>query len=244
MPSLLADRTTILLTGATSGVGAALNRQLLAEGHELVTVSRSAMTNGEASIGYSCDLSDPEAVVAVCTMLKDQHPDIGVIINNAGVQYATKLVDTAPDQVVEEALLNLVAPALIAQAFLPALLGRNDRSAIVNVSSGLAFFPKEATSLYCATKAGLHTLTQSLRYACEGTKVIISEAILPLVATPMTEGRGRGRGRGKMSAEDAAHAIIAGLKAHRSEIWIGKARLIPPIQRLAPSLGRALLRRG
>lgn len=239
MPTLLATRTTILLTGATSGVGHALLRQLLDGGHELITVSRTAATDGR-SVGYACDLSDPKAVVAICEVLKDRHPGIGVIINNAGVQHAAKLVDTTPEKVVEEALLNLVAPALIAQSFLPSLLEHNEASAIVNVSSGLAFFPKEATSLYCATKAGLHSLSQSLRYACQGSKVLISEAILPLVATPMTEGRGRD----KMSTDDAARAIIAGLKAHRPEIWIGKARLIRPMKRLVPSLGRALLRRG
>lgn len=240
MSPLLATRTTVLLTGATSGIGKALAKHLAAEGHEIVTVSRTAATQAEKGVGYACDLTDPQAVVSLCAELKCRHPGIGVIINNAGVQHAVKMSESTPDQVIEEALLNLVAPALIAQSFLPTLLPRTERSAIVNVSSGLAFFPKEATSLYCATKAGLHSLSQSLRYACEGSHVLVSEAILPLVATPMTEGRGRG----KMSADEAARAILEGLKDQRSEIWIGKARLIPVIQRLAPSLGRALLRRG
>lgn len=240
MSPLLATRTTVLLTGATSGIGKALAKHLAAEGHEIVTVSRTAATQAEKGVGYACDLTDPQAVVSLCAELKGRHPGIGVIINNAGVQHAVKLSESTPDQVIEEALLNLVAPALIAQSFLPTFLPRTERSAIVNVSSGLAFFPKEATSLYCATKAGLHSLSQSLRYACEGSHVLVSEAILPLVATPMTEGRGRG----KMSADEAARAILEGLKDQRSEIWIGKARLIPVIQRLAPSLGRALLRRG
>ena len=239
MPRLLADRTTILLTGATSGIGRALLGQLLADGHELVTVSRTAAPDG-ASFGYACDLADPKAVLDLCAMLKERHPGIGLIVNNAAVQHAARLVDTSPEDVVEEALLNLVAPALIARAFLPTLLRRAEPSAILNISSGLAFFPKEATALYCATKVGLHSLSQSLRYACEGSSVLISEAVLPLVATPMTEGRGRG----KITADDAARAIIAGLKAHRPEIWIGKARLIPWVARLAPSLGRAMLRRG
>lgn len=239
MSPLLATRTTVLLTGATSGIGKALAQHLAAEGHEIVTVSRTA-TQSEKGVDYACDLTDPQAVVSLCAELKSRHPGIGVIINNAGVQHAVKLSESTPDQVIEEALLNLVAPALIAQSFLPTLLPRTERSAIVNVSSGLAFFPKEATSLYCTTKAGLHSLSQSLRYACEGSHVLVSEAILPLVATPMTEGRGRG----KISADEAARAILEGLKVQRSEIWIGKARLIPIIQRLAPSLGRALLRRG
>jgi uncharacterized oxidoreductase len=240
MSPLLATRTTILLTGATSGIGKALQQRLAAEGHETITVSRTAAHHAQTGIGYSCDLSDPEAVVALCSELQGRHPDISVIINNAGVQHALKLIESTSDQIIEEAMLNLVAPALIAQSFLPTLLRRTGGSAIVNVSSGLAFFPKETTSLYCATKAALHSLTKSLRYACEGSDVLITEAILPLVATPMTEGRGRG----KISADEAARAILAGLKGGRAEIWIGKARLIPVLQRVAPALGHALVRRG
>ncbi len=236
----LADQTTILITGATSGIGRALKDRLLAEGHELIIVSRTGAKNKAGVTAYACDLSDPHAVVALCSNLKARHPDISIIINNAAVQYAATLVETTPKQVVEEAMLNLVAPALIAQAFLPTLFKQSGASAIVNISSGLAFFPKEATTLYCATKAALHSLTQSLRYACEGSHVLVTEAILPLVATPMTEGRGRG----KIAADRAARAIITGLKANRAEIWVGKARLIPFIQRFAPSVGRSLLRRG
>lgn len=240
MPSPLANRATILLTGATSGVGRALRGQLSAQGHDLILVSRSARKDAETETAYMCDLSDPGAVVAVCSEIMAKHPGISVVINNAAVQHAAPLVESTPEQVIEEALLNLVAPALIAQAFVPALLKRSGPSAIVNISSGLAFSPKEATSLYCATKAGLHSLSQSLRYACEGSTVLVSEAILPLVATPMTEGRGHG----KISAEQAAEAIIAGVRANRTEIWVGKARLLPVIQRFAPSIGRSLLRRG
>ena len=119
-----------------------------------------------------------------------------------------------------------------------ALQSRTEPSAIVNISSGLAFFPKQTTSLYCAAKAGLHSLSQSVRYQCEGSKTQISEAILPLVATPMTERRGTG----KMEPDRVARAILAGVKAGRSEILVGKAWLLPVLQRLAPSLGRSLLR--
>jgi uncharacterized oxidoreductase len=240
MLSPLAEPSTILLTGATSGIGRALKDQLMAQGHALVTISRNATTDAGAATAYDCDLADSAAVVRVCGEIKRHHHDIGVVINNAAVQHAAPLADTTPAQVVEEAQVNLVAPALIIQSFLPRLLRRAEASAIVNVSSGLAFFPKEATSLYCATKAAIHSLSQSVRYACEGSAVLVTEVILPLVATPMTEGRGRR----KLSADDAAHAIIAGLKANRSEVWVDRARLLPVIGCLAPAVGRKMLRRG
>ena len=240
VPALLAVPTTVLLTGATSGIGDALARRLAGEGHRLVVVSRTASVTEHVVAAYACDLTQPAAVVALCSALKQRHTDIGVIINNAAVQHAASLGETSPDQIVEEAMLNLVAPALIAQAFVRTLRSREGPSAIVNVSSGLAFFPKEATSLYCATKAGLHSLSQSLRYQCEGSSVVVSEAILPLVATRMTAGRGKG----KLAPDAAARAIITGLRAGRPEIYVGKARFLPLLQRLAPALGRSMLRRG
>lgn len=221
--ALLAVPTTILLTGATSGIGKALEQQLNALGHRVIVVSRRASTATGAVAAYPCDLADPAAVVGMCEILKERHPEIRVIINNAAVQHDTPLAETKPAQVLEEAMLNLVAPALIAQAFVAILRGRSEPSAIVNVSSGLAFFPKEATSLYCATKAGLHSLSQSLRYQCEGTRTLVCEAILPLVDTPMTEGRGTG----KLAPETAARAIIAGIRTGRAEVYVGNRHIRP-----------------
>lgn len=95
-------------------------------------------------------------------------------------------------EVIREAGLNLIAPALLVQAVLPAMLARG-RGWIVNMSSGLAVFPKEDTALYCATKAGLSSLTTSLRWQVEGRGMAVAEVMLPLVDTPMTAGRGSGK---------------------------------------------------
>lgn len=139
---------------------------------------------------------------------------------------------------IAEVNINLLAPALLTQVLLPALEAAGPGAAIVNISSGLAFYPKRETALYCATKAGLHSLSQSLRYQLEGSKIRVIEAILPLVATPMTEGRGHG----KMSAEDAADAILDGITLGKSEIYIGKSKLLPLLSRIAPAIPRKILR--
>lgn len=77
------------------------------------------------------------------------------------------------------------------------------------MSSGLALYPKTGAAVYCATKAALHSFSQSLRYQLEKTPVRVVEVILPLVETPMTEGRGRG----KISAAQAVDAMVTGLIA-------------------------------
>ena len=83
-------------------------------------------------------------------------------------------------------------------------------------------------------------LWRSLRYQLEAQAIQVIEAILPMVATPMTQGRGSG----KISAQAAAKAIIDSVNQGRDEVFVGKAKLIPVLARLAPSVARKILRGG
>lgn len=242
MPRLLSQPTTVLVTGTTSGVGAAVARQLLSAGHRVIAIARRADQAQEAPglIPYACDLADPQATVALMAQIVATNPELTVVINNAGIQLPLRLDDPAldPAALERELAVNLLAPAIVARAVLPRFSASTEPTAIVNVTSGLAFHPKTTTALYCASKAGLHSLTQSLRYQCAGTRIQVSEAILPLVDTPMTAGRGSG----KLSPKATAAAILSGIEQGRDEIYIGKARLIPILNRLAPAIPRAMLR--
>jgi uncharacterized oxidoreductase len=82
---------------------------------------------------------------------------------------------------------NLLGPMRLTAALLP-LLGKQPRAAIINVSSGLAFVPIAPTPTYCATKAALHSYTQSLRYQLKGTNTEVLELIPPYVATHLMGG--------------------------------------------------------
>jgi uncharacterized oxidoreductase len=214
----LSGQSTIVLTGATSGIGACIKDRLLAAGHTVIAVSRGAarIPAHPGLVALTCDLADPGKVRTIASRIATDHARIDLLINNAGFQHAKPL--TAPDididAMIAEAQVNLVAPALFAHALLPALRTAGDGAAIVNISSGLAYYPKRDTALYCATKAGLHSFSQSLRYQLEGANIRVIEAILPLVATPMTEGRGAG----KITAGAAADAILAAIPR-----WILKA---------------------
>jgi short-subunit dehydrogenase involved in D-alanine esterification of teichoic acids len=242
MSNLLSAPRTILLTGATSGVGAALCSLLLAQGHAVIAVSRRAsrLEPRRALATFDCDLSDPGAVRATTATILARHPDVGIVVNNAAVQHARALTDPGfdPADAIEEAQVNLVAPTLIAHAALATLLAADAPAAIVNVGSGLAFHPKRDTGLYCASKAALHSFSQSLRYQLEGTNVRVIEAILPLVDTPMTAGRGTG----KLAADAAARAILAGIARGRDEIFVGKARLLRVLDAIVPAIPRKVLK--
>jgi uncharacterized oxidoreductase len=211
---------------------------LLAAGHDVVVMARTAscLQPQERLHCHDCDLSDAATVKASIATLASDHPDLAVLINNAALQYDTPLMDVDFDsaRMVDEVAINLIAPALITHH----LVKTAPLRAIVNISSGLAFFPKQRSALYCATKAALHSFSVSLRYQLEARNIQVSEAILPLVDTPMT----KGRGSGKISAHAAAAAILKGVQQGRDEIYIGKAKLIPYFARLAPSIGRKILR--
>lgn len=238
----LSSPTKILLTGGTSGIGAIMREMLLAEGHDVIVVARTATRlSPQARLAfYDCDLADSVAVVACLAQILRQHPGIAVVINNAALQYDTPLTDPDfnPTRMMDEVAINLVAPALITHQ----LIANAPLKAVVNISSGLAFFPKQQSALYCATKAALHSFSTSLRYQLAARSIQVSEAILPLVDTPMTEGRGRGRG--KMPVDKAAAAILHGVKKGQAEIYIGKAKLVPILARLSPSIGKKILRGG
>ncbi len=238
----LSQPSIVVLTGATSGIGAHLLRRLLAGGHRVIAVSRraSALHPHPALELVDCDLADAQAARALTADLIRRHPRIDLLINNAARQYGLPLTAAGfePDAMIAEARINLVAPALLAHGLIGALALARPGSAIVNLSSGLAYYPKRETALYCATKAGLHSFSQSLRYQLEPRGIRVMEVILPLVATPMTEGRGTG----KMDADAAAHAILAGIARGRDEIHVGNARLLPWLIRVAPAVARRMLR--
>lgn len=242
MTTPLSKPSIVVLTGATSGIGLHLMARLLAGGHRVVAVSRraSALDPHPALERVDCDLAVPGAVRALVADLAHRHPRTDLLINNAALQVGTPLTAPQfdPDAMIAEAQINLVAPALLAHGLIGALERAGPGAAIVNLSSGLAYYPKRDTALYCATKAGLHSFSQSLRYQFEPSGIRVIEAILPLVATPMTAGRGSG----KMDADAAARAILAGIARGRDEIHIGKARLLPLLVRIAPSIVQRMLK--
>ncbi|MEU5402919.1 SDR family NAD(P)-dependent oxidoreductase [Streptomyces sp. NPDC005963] len=244
--------TTALVTGGARGIGRELTRQLVARGAHVVAVGSNPKGLADLKAEHDAlvstdvvDLSDPEAVDTYTDALPHRHPGLSVVINNAGVQNLSDFLasDPRPLRPVlrRELAVNLDAVIALSTGLLPHLK-QQPSAAIVNVSSGLAVIPKPSAPVYCAAKAGVRTFTRALRYQCEDAAphIRVIDAILPLVDTDMTAGRGRG----KITPVQAAHALIDGLHRDRKEIYIGKARLLPTLMRVAPSVGYRALRHG
>ena len=237
---------TILITGGNSGIGLNLVKQLHSLGNTIIVVSRS-QKNWEQLFQLQptvqclqCDLSNKEQVMHLADSLKAEKKPIDVLINCAALQYTPNLTDEnfSFDSIDLEIHTNFSAVVWLSYLLLPQLQSRPE-SAIVNLSSGLAIYPKTASAVYCATKAAVHSFSQSLRYQLAETPVRVIEVLLPLVDTPMTAGRGTG----KISPAVAAEKIIHGIKTDRDEVYVGKAKMLPFMARLWPGLMKRILRK-
>lgn len=187
------DQHTIFITGGTSGIGLALAQRFLAAGNRVIISGRragaiAALTAAHPGLeGVVLDVTDATAVAETCADLIARFPEIDVLFNNAGIMLDEDL--TAPDLAVAEqtVVTNLLAPMWVTAAFIDHLRGK-ERALIVNTTSGLAFVPLARTPAYSATKAGLHSWTQSLRAQLAGSGVEVVELAPPAVATDLQPG--------------------------------------------------------
>lgn len=245
-----AEVHTIVITGASSGVGLALLHAFLGGGHRVIAVAREGERLQALRgmfpqvVTVACDLSQQHQVEALAEQLIAMRPAVSTLIHCAGVQTTAHLCDEDfdYDSIARETTINFLAPVWLSYLMLDHLLAERARGAqarIVCVGSGLALQPKTDSAVYCASKAALRAFTHSLRGQLAPHGVRVVEVVLPLVDTPMTAGRGRN----KLSAARAAHEIVAGLARGRDTVHVGKARWLPLLMRLSPALVRRIMNR-
>ncbi|MGW1030311.1 SDR family oxidoreductase [Streptomyces sp. NPDC002577] len=182
---------TIFITGGTSGIGLGLAQRLSQAGNKVVVAGRRKEQLDRIADEHPdldtlpLDVTDPGSVAEATRALLRTHPDLNVLINNAGVMLPENLTDPDWLPVAERTIgTNLLGPLRMTQTLLPHLLGRPD-AAIINVSSGLAFVPLPATPTYNATKAAIHSFSESLRVQLADTSVQVIEVIPPAVRTTL-----------------------------------------------------------
>lgn len=186
---------TILITGGGSGIGKAMAEALHARGARVIIAGRRrdaleavAAANPGMAV-ETLDVADAADVKAFAERIVEAHPDLNVVINNAGIMVAEDLTAEPVDLAVAEQTIaiNLLGPIRLTAALLPHLKSKASAT-VVTVSSGLAFVPLTATPAYSATKAAIHSWSQSLRTQLKDTSVKVLEWAPPAVATDLMPG--------------------------------------------------------
>jgi short-subunit dehydrogenase len=201
----MTDYKTVLVTGASGGIGAAFTRELAQRGSDLVIVARSAdklnalaadlrAQHGRRVEVIADDLSQPDAGVRIKQKIDALGLSIDLLINNAGFGTMGKFVtiDAAREQ--EEIRLNISALVDLTHAFLPAMLAAR-HGGVVNVASAAAFQPLPHFAVYAATKAFVLSFTEALRIECRGTGVQIMSVCPGPVETGFFDAIGNDKAR-------------------------------------------------
>lgn len=237
------SKNTILITGGSSGIGLAFAKQLLKRGNEIIVTGRSreklnAIKSQFPQIHfYECDLQKLEDLKLLCEKVKKEFPKLNVLINNAGIGLRLDLNTRLDDLALQtELATNLLAPIYMVNFLLP-LLTRQPYSAIINVTSALAFMPLPTVPIYSATKAGLNSYTISLRQQLANTSVKVFEIAPPTTQTEMLNGFSPEdlKGVSVLPVDELVRICLDNLELDRLEICPGQAGKIKLLSRLAPS---------
>jgi uncharacterized oxidoreductase len=186
---------TIFITGGGSGIGQALAKAFHERGNKVIIAGRRLDVLKKTAAALpgvdvrELDIRDPVSITDAADWLVMTHPDVNVLINNAGIM-ASDATGGFMDDALNAATVetNLLGPLRLTSALIEHLKTRPD-AAVVNVTSGLAFTPLASSAVYSATKAALHSWTLSLRYRLKGTSVQVREVAPPWVQTDLMPGQ-------------------------------------------------------
>ncbi|MDR1264450.1 MAG: SDR family NAD(P)-dependent oxidoreductase [Propionibacteriaceae bacterium] len=226
---------TILITGGTSGIGLELAEQLSARGNTVIVTGRNqerlrrTRESHPYLQAYSVEVTDLASIESFHRHVVADFPTLDVLINNAGLMQNIYFKSASAEGVADEVAVNLTGPILMTQVFLPHLI-RQPESAIVNVTSGIAYFAFDKAPIYSASKLGLHSYTQTLRKQLADTSVKVFELAPPRTTKPMfsgSEADNREVDRiPKMPISQVVSALITGMTRDRHEILPGMSKLL------------------
>lgn len=184
---------TILITGATGGIGRALAEAFHDRGNRVIVTGRRQSLLDQITaerpglIGLTLDLADPSSLPRLSAEIRASFPELNVLIANAGVSRAEDMTADGWDAADAEAIVatNILGVLRVTAAVLPLVKGQPNAT-IMATSSNLAFVPRADFPAYCASKAFLHSWLQSLRHQFRKIPVEVLELAPPYVQTELT----------------------------------------------------------
>jgi uncharacterized oxidoreductase len=231
---------TILITGGSAGIGLAFALKFLELGNQVIVTGRRQSVLDELKAHYpklhtiQSDVADPAQIASIAKRVKAEHPKLDVLMNNAGIMLYKNLRAPEPDLagLMTEMNINVGGVIGMTSAFIDILTA--NKGTVINVSSGLAFAPLPATPIYSATKAAIHSYTQSLRFQLEESGVEVIELMPPAVKTALSADLPEGGLLNLITTEELVKQSFASLEAGDLEIRPGQSKILALMRRLAP----------
>ena len=182
---------TILLTGGSAGIGLAFALKFVELGNTVIVTGRRKAVLDQVKAKHpklhtiQSDVADPAQIAALAARVKAEFPRLDVLMNNAGIFLNKNLTVPAADLdgLMVEMNINVGGVIGMTSAFIDILTA--NKGTLINVSSALAFVPLPSAPIYSATKAAIHSYTQSLRFQLEESGVQVIELMPPAVKTDL-----------------------------------------------------------
>ena len=217
------NNNKILITGGATGIGLGLTERFIRENNTVIICGRRESALREAAgkfpsvITKVCDLSVEAERVALLDWVAANHPDLNVLVNNAGIQQWMNVTDAGfYERAMQEINTNIAAPVHLTALFtsLPSL------NTVINVTSGLSFSPFAKVPVYSATKAFFHSFTLSLRHLLKEKNIEVIEMIPPALNTDLG---GKGLHDGAPSVSGFVDSVFEQMKAGKTELTYGSS---------------------
>ena len=211
----------ILITGGATGIGLGLTERFIQENNTVIICGRREEALQEVAgrfpsvITKVCDLSVEAERTGLYNWVADNHSDVNVLVNNAGIQNWMSVTDeNFYHKAGDEITTNVIAPLHLTTLFtgLPSL------DTVINVTSGLAFVPLAKVAVYSATKAFMRSFTLSLRHTLKSRNIEVIEMIPPALNTDLG---GKGLHDTHPPVSDFVESVFRQMKAGETELTFG-----------------------
>ncbi len=218
---------TIFITGGGSGIGRGLAEAFHARGNKVIISGRRQAALAEviaANPGMAAielDITDPASIAHATERLIVEHPDLNVLINNAGIMLPDQAAGVIDDKLVVDTITtNLIGPIRMTAALIEHLKSKDD-AIVAYTTSVLGFVPMALTAVYSATKAALHSYALSQRFLLSKSGVRVLEIAPPWVRTDLMNSR---EAEQAMPLDEFVSETLVALETDADEILVDRAR--------------------